>query len=372
MHGSDHICCSDGYLNLGTLVPVIGILQVGDQAWADRYTYLPLIGSFVALVWGAAALLGKRIRLSVAVSGVVAGALIATTSTQLRHWKNTRTLFEHTASVTTDDMAVTVLGSLLEQEGRVDEALEYFYRAMRFKPGYPEAHFFLGHAFDQQGKLDKAIAEYQKALWHKPIQEQTHIFMGIAFAKQNKLEEAANHYLAARTNPDSAVTHNNLGRIYQTLGRTAEAVQHYEAALKINPKMAIAHNNLGILLLQNDVTAGISHLREALKLQPENSETQFNLALALNQQQQWNEAAELFKKTLPNHLNDAKARYEFAVALAHLKRSRDATGEYAAALLIQPDFADALDGLAWILSTILTNPFVMEIKPSPWRKRRAA
>jgi tetratricopeptide (TPR) repeat protein len=338
---------------LGTLVPVIGFVQVGDQAWADRYTYLPLIGLFIAFVWLAEKLFSTKARLCVALSGTTAVILLALTAQQLAYWKNSRTLFERTAKVTTDNfMAVTLLGSLLSQEGRVDEAIEYFQRAMRYKPGYPEAHFFLGHAYDQQGKLDEALVEYQKALRAKPIQEQTHIFMAIVLAKQNKLEAAINHYQEAlKLNPDSAVPHNNLARIYQTLGRTTEAVEHYEAALRINPKLAIAHNNLGVILLQRDLGRGTLHLREALKLKPDNGETQFNLALALNQQRQWSEAAELFKKTLPEHLNDPKARYQFALALAHLNRSREAMSEYAAALLLQPDFPEALDGLSWILAT---------------------
>jgi len=338
---------------LGTLVPVIGLVQVGDQAWADRYTYLPLIGLLIALVWSAAEVLGNRVRLQVALTAILSVTLLVTTTAQLRHWKNTRTLFAHTASVTTDNyLAVTLLGSLLSQEGKQAEAIDYFHRAMRYKPGYPEAHFFLGHAYDQQGKWDEAVAEYQKALWFKPTQEQTHFFLGVTLTKQNKLEEAAGHYEAAlKLNPDSAVTHNNLARLLHTLGRTDAAIEHYHAALRINPELAIAHNNLGVLLLPSDSSEGVRHLREALRIKPGNSETEFNLALALNQQQQWSEAAELFKKTRAAHQNDPKARYEFATALARLQKTREAMGEYAAALLLQPDFPDALDGLAWILST---------------------
>ncbi|MFO1513600.1 MAG: tetratricopeptide repeat protein [Verrucomicrobiota bacterium] len=338
---------------LGTLVPVIGLVQVGDQAWADRYTYLPLIGLFIACVWGVVEVLGNRVRLQVVLAATMSVVLLATTSAQLRHWKNTRTLFEHTASVTTDNyLAVTLLGSLLSQEGKVDEAIDYFHRAMRYKPGYPEAHFFLGHAYDQQGKWDEAVVEYQKALWFKPTQEQTHFFLGVTLTKQNKLTEAVDHYEAAlKLKPDSAVTHNNLARLLQTLGRTDAAIEHYHAALQINPELAIAHNNLGVLLLPSNPTEGVRHLRSALTLKPGNGETEFNLALALNQQQQWTEAAELFKKNSTTHQSDPRARYELATALAHLRKTREAMGEYAAALLLQPDFPDALDGLAWILST---------------------
>jgi tetratricopeptide (TPR) repeat protein len=338
---------------LGTLVPVIGLVQVGDQAWADRYTYLPLIGLFVAIVWFACEIIKSRLVLQCA-SVIVAAGLIAATSAQLGYWQNTRTLFEHTDKVTPKNyMAITILGSLLAKEHKYDEAMGYYRTALRYSPGFPEAHFFLGNALDEQGKLDEAVAEYQKSLWFRPTQEQTHIFMGIALAKQKKYEEAMAHYNAAlKLNPDSAVAQNNLARLLHTLGKLDAAVEHYHAALEIDPKLALAHNNLGILLIQKGkLTEGAVQLREAMRLDPTNSETRLNLAFALNQQQQWPEAADLFSKIVRGDLPDPKAHYEFAVALAHLKRAREAMSQYASALLMQPDFPDALDGLAWILST---------------------
>jgi tetratricopeptide (TPR) repeat protein len=338
---------------LGTLVPVIGLVQVGDQAWADRYTYLPLIGLFVPVVWLADEFIKSRVVLRSA-SVIIAVALLAATSLQLRYWQNTRTLFEHANQVTPENyMAITMLGSLLAKEHKYDEAIAYYQKALRYEPTFPEAHFFLGDALDEQGKLDEAIAEYQQALWFKPTQEQTHIFLGIALGKQKKYDEAMAHYRAAlKLNPDSAVAENNLARLLHTLGRLDEAVEHYHAALEIDPKLELAHNNLGILLIQQgNLVEGVRQLRAALQLKPENAETEFNLALALNQQAQWSEAAELFAKIISLHANDAKAHCEFAGALAHLKKSRAAMSEYASALLIQQDFPDALDGLAWILST---------------------
>ena len=337
---------------LGTLVPVIGLVQVGDQAWADRYTYLPLIGLFVAIVWFACEIIKSLLVLQCA-SVIVAAGLIAATSAQLGYWQNTRSLFEHTDKVTPKNyMAITILGSLLAKEHKYDEAMGYYRTALRYSPGFPEAHFFLGNALDEQGKLDEAVAEYQKSLWFRPTQEQTHIFMGIALAKQKKYDEAMAHYNAAlKLNPDSAVAQNNLARLLHTLGKLDAAVEHYHAALEIDPKLALAHNNLGILLIQKGkLTEGAVQLREAMRLDPTNSETRLNLAFALNQQQQWPEAADLFSKIVRGDLPDPKAHYEFAVALAHLKRAREAMSQYASALLMQPDFPDALDGLAWILS----------------------
>ncbi len=339
---------------LGTLVPVIGLVQVGDQAWADRYTYLTLIGPFVALVWGAAELWGNHRRALLVIATVVGMAMLVGTTRQLQHWKNTWTLFEHTAKVTRNNqMAVTLLGSELAREGRYEEAIEYYRTALRYKPRYPEAHFYLGIALDKLGKLDEAIDEYKQALAFKPAQEETHILLGLALTKQQRYDEAAACYLAAlKRNPESARTHNNLARLYHTQGQLDAAIEHYFAALEADPHLAQAHNNLGILLLQKGRLAeGSAQLREALRLNPENLESQYNLALALNQQAQWSEAAALFAKTVGRTATDPNAHYQFALALGHLAKTREAMGHYASALLQQPDFADALNGLAWILAT---------------------
>ena len=338
---------------LGTLVPVIGLVQVGDQAWADRYTYLPLIGLFVAIVWLAGEIIKSRMVL-LSLSSLVALTLVAATTVQLGYWQDTRTLFEHTAKVTQRNyLAITILGSLLANQHKLDEAMAYYQTALRYQPDFPEAHFFMGDALDEQGKLDEALAEYQKALWFRPTQVQTHIFMGIVLGKQKKYDEAMAHYTAAlKLDPDSAVAQNNLARLYHTEGKLDEAIKHYQAALEIDPRLALAHNNLGILLIQKGrLTEGTVQLREAMQLNPTNAETQLNLALALNQQQQWPEAVELFSKIVGGNFPDPKAHCEFAVALAHLKKTRAAMSQYASALLIQPDFPEALDGLAWILST---------------------
>ena len=338
---------------LGTLVPVIGLVQVGDQAWADRYTYLPMIGLSVAVVWTAAELVKNRLALQIAAL-IAAITMLALTTLQLRYWQNTQTLFAHTKDVTRDNyLAVTILGSLLAKDGKYEAAKACYEQALRWKPNFPEAHFYLGTALDEQGRLDEAIAEYQQALWFRPTQEQTHIFLGIALAKQKKYAAAIEHYLAAlKLNPDSAITHNNLARIYHTLGQRDAAIIHYQAALDLDPKLALAHNNLGVLLLQQgDVTDGIVHLRQALKSNPTNSETMLNLGFALNQQQRWLEATNWFTKAVRNETTDPRAHYEFAAALAHTGRTREAMAQYAAALLLRQDYPEALDGLAWILST---------------------
>lgn len=349
---------------LGTLVPVIGLVQVGDQAWADRYTYLPLVGLFVAAVWGVsdlvagAAAQGVRypgIRLAVgALAAMIGLAMLADTILQLRYWKNTRTLFEHTAAVTPNNArALTVLGSLLAAEGKLEEAKRLYARALSFSPENPETHFNLGKVLDQEGKLDEAIAEYSQSLWSRQWQERAHILIGIALAKQHKHEEAAAHYREALAlDPELATVQNNLARVMHSQGRLDEARMHYEAALRLDAQLAQAQNNLGVLLLQLGQPAeGARHLREAVRLVPGDAESQYNLAVALNRQENWKEAAAIFARLAPGRPNDARLHYEFGLALANLGQTREAMSHYARALRLQPDFPDALERLAWIAAT---------------------
>ena len=338
---------------LGMLVPVIGLVQAGDQAWADRYTYLPLIGLFIVVVWGAGDLLGARSALRWLGAAVGLG-LLAGTSAQLRHWRNTRTLFEHAVQVNPhNSRAIIVLGTLLAAEGKLEEAKGFYLRALSYRPGNPEAHFNLGRALDRQGKLEEAIAEYNRAVWFRPLQEQTHLLLGIALAKQGKPGEAATHYKAAlAANPESADAENNLAKLLHTQGRFEEAIEHYSAALKIDPKLAQAHNNLGVVLLQQGrVAEGVTQLREAVRLRPGDPESEYNLGAALNQAERWDEAAGMLARLAQARPDDFKVRCQYGLALSHLQRTREAMSHYAHALLLQPDFTEALDGLAWILAT---------------------
>jgi tetratricopeptide (TPR) repeat protein len=350
---------------LGTLVPVIGLVQVGDQAWADRYTYLPLIGVFLALVWGLGDLAeekwpggaGRTNSARAVMGGMVVAvglALLAGTALQLSYWKDTRTLFAHAAQVTQHNgRAITVLGSLLAKEGKLPEAMALYSQALRYRPDNPEAHFFLGNALEQQGKPSEAVAEYAQALWFRPLQEKTHLALGIILAKQKHYDEAARHYQAALAiNPASALAHNNLARLLHTQGRLDEAIEHYSAALNLDAQLAQAHNNLGVVLIQKGRLAeGASHLQEAVRLNPSDAESQYNLALALNQQEKWEPAAAIFSRLAPGRPNDSNLYCQFGLALARLHRTREAMSRLAHSLLLQPDFPDALDRLAWILAT---------------------
>src|SRR5262249_30436360 len=152
---------------------------------------------FVIMVWGAVELV-RNGRVIVGVAMVTGLVLLIATTLQLRYWRNTRTLFEHAAAVVPDNyMAITMIGSLMAKDGKLDGAISQYHLALRLKPGFPEAHFFLGNALDEQGKLDEAIAEYRQALWFKPIMGTTHVLLGAALARKGDYDEAIAHYGAA-------------------------------------------------------------------------------------------------------------------------------------------------------------------------------
>jgi tetratricopeptide (TPR) repeat protein len=360
---------------IGMLVPVIGLVQVGEQAWADRYMYLPSIGFLISAAWGVSDIaarkkprapnLGVQASSSLQISNLGAGTLavlgglvslvaMAGTVVQLAYWRNTRTLFEHAEKVTRNNyMAIALVGSLQAAEGNPEDAIERYRRALEIRPGYAEAHYLLGDALEKQGRTEEAIAEYRQALRFKPIQFQAHISLGLALAKQHNDAEAAEHYRAAlRINPDSAVAHNNLARLMHSQGKLDEAIEHYRAAIEYGPSLAEARNNLGaVLVQQGELPEGIAQLREALRINGGNSQTELNLALALCQQGDWSQAAELFARAAGKVPWDANLHYRFGVALEHNRKPKEAMGEYASALLMQPDFPDALAALAWVLAT---------------------
>jgi tetratricopeptide (TPR) repeat protein len=260
---------------LATLLPVIGLIQLAGYSHADRYTYVPLIGVFVLLVWGAHDLT-KRWRYglkAVAVAGSVAIVLcLALTRQQLGHWKNGETLFRHALEVTESSyVAHNNLGVALHKKGQTDEAISQYQEALRLNPELAEAHYNLGNVVCEQGRIDEAISQYQEALRLKPDYAEAHYTLGVALDKKGQIDGAISQYQEAlRLKPDYAEAHYNLGTALDKKGQTDEAISQYQEALRLKPDYAEAHNNLGIALDQKDqIDGAISHYQEALRLKPD-------------------------------------------------------------------------------------------------------
>jgi hypothetical protein len=215
---------------LGTLAPAIGLVWVGDQAWADRYTYLPFIGLFILIAWSSADL-AKRYPVVKVVASVVAIAPMVATCIQMRFWKDTRTLFEHAADVTPNNyVAYTQLGELKAGDGMLGQAVELYSKALRCKQDDAQAaqvHFLLARTLERQGKLTEAQSEYLGAIKLKPNFAQAHLCLGAALARQKKYGEAAIEYQAVlKIDPDCVVAHNGLSQLPQTGTGAGQSVIH--------------------------------------------------------------------------------------------------------------------------------------------------
>ncbi len=192
---------------LGTLVPVIGLVQVGLQAMADRYTYVPLIGLFIMIAKGAPDILKdwhyRRIVLGVSV-GLILSIFMIVTRLQVQYWHDSITLFKHTLSVTANNFQIhNNLGVALADQGKNHEAIAHFKEALRIKPDFVEAHSNLGIALARQGKIEEAMVHYAEALRIKPDYAEAHYNLGVTLAGQGKIQEAIAHFAEAlRIKPD--------------------------------------------------------------------------------------------------------------------------------------------------------------------------
>jgi len=248
---------------LGMLLPVIGLVQVGGQGHADRYTYLPLIGVFIMLAWAAVDFIPawryRHQMLSAGAVGVIL-ALMACAWQQTSYWRNSESLWVHTLACTSRNyVAHNDLALVLAQQGRYAEALQHYQTALEINPHYAEAHNSIGIMLAQQGRLAEAIQHFQRALEIKPTFVAAHNSMGNALADQKRYAEAIKHYQRAlETNPDSAEAHYNLGNVLALQGRYAEAIEHFQRTLQINPDDVKARNSLdAALALQGKPTKEI-------------------------------------------------------------------------------------------------------------------
>lgn len=306
---------------LGTLVPVIGLVQVGNQAMADRYTYIPLIGLFIIVSWGLAELANK-VRLprpALPIAGGIALAILGViTQRQVAYWKDSTSLWTRALAVTSDNhVAHNNLGRELAESGRIDEAIAEYNAALRIKPAYATARTNLGVALAKRGKSADAVASYNEALRIKPDLPETHSNLGAALAAQGKLAEAIDEYRTAiRLNPNLADAHANLGLALVGSGRVDEGIGEYATALRLKPDFVEVHNNYGYALAsQGRLEDAIPHFKEAIRLKPDFVLAHVNLAMTLANAERKPEAIREFKEVLridPSHqmAKEAIARLE--------------------------------------------------------------
>ena len=262
---------------LGTLVPVIGLIQVGKQAIADRYTYIPLIGLFIVIAWGTLDFFAKwrfpyKNILFFASAGVLLPTLMILTWMQVYHWKNAITLFEHAIKVTDNNyVAHNNLAIALSGRGKINEAIHHYEEVVRIRPNDTEALFNLGNAFYDHKGLDKAAFYYNKALEVDPAHAGAHNNLANLLFTQGKYGEAVAQYTEVlKESPDDIGARINLANVLFVIGRLDEAILLYNEVLKRNPKEADAHFNLGNLLLNKGETqSAMRHFAETINIDPE-------------------------------------------------------------------------------------------------------
>ncbi|MGO8835915.1 MAG: tetratricopeptide repeat protein [Limisphaerales bacterium] len=271
---------------VGTLVPVIQLVQSGQQAMADRFTYIPSLGVLILVVWGAHELT-RRWRhqaVALALAGSVAMVLcLAVTRQQLGYWQDSETLFRHTLEVTENNyIAHKTLGDALLDKGQMDEAIGQYEEAIRIRPNYDEAHNNLGSALARKHQIDGAISQYQEAIRIRPDFVSAHYNLGVALSAKGQIDEAAGQFQEAiRLKPNYADAHNSLGIAFARKHQMDEAMSQFQEAIRLKPDGAEAHYNLGnAFFIKGQTAEAISQYQEAIRLKPDYANAQKNLNLA--------------------------------------------------------------------------------------------
>jgi Tfp pilus assembly protein PilF len=271
---------------LGTLVPVIGIVQVGGQIMADRYFYIPSIGLFIALVFGLADI-AKSWRVVPALSAGIGGGILlilaTLTNAQIQRWRDSFTLFEHTLAVTPPNLRIEHnLGIALGASDRYDEAAAHFAKALQIDPNFYDALVAMGVTRAHQGHLPEATEYFQAAIRSQPDAPKARVQLAHALWTENRDEAALEEMdRASQLAPQDASIRADFGLALALVGRIPEAIEQLHEALRLNPNSAEAHNNLGLALLASGkARESIAEFEAAMHLKPELKGTAENLQRA--------------------------------------------------------------------------------------------
>ncbi len=310
---------------LGMLVPTIGLVQVGGQLMADRYTYLPSVGLCIIVAWAMADLVARRplLRESIILAAAAAVALCAVlTSRHAEVYHDSRTLWE--AALRTNPQSLIAHDNLAKwmiENGRLPEALDHCRQALALRPDDPAAQLNLAEISLREGKADDAVASCLKSIAIQPRNERFYETLGRAYLKQGRLDQAiAAFEQALQIQPAFAEAWCNMGFALLQQRRLPQAISAYQEALDLNPAYALAHNDLGGILRQMGRTGkAMAHFRRAAELRPDFGEAHYNIAELLLQQGRTNDALVEYKKalvTLPN-LAPAQSRIHEILLRCH-------------------------------------------------------
>ncbi len=354
---------------LGTQIPIIGLVQIGSLAFADRYTYLPLLGLFIAIVWGAELLTRERrdLRLACVVGGTMAIFICLTlTGEQLTYWQNSETLFRHALQVTENNsLAQMNLANSLNEAGRTDEAIQHFAESLRLQPDNALAHNNLGIAYSQKGQTNEALAEYREAIRLQPDYATGYYNLGNYYFRIDQVEDAIRCYRQSiQLQPDSGLAHNALGLALSRIGQLDEAFRELQTAVTLLPKYADAHFGLAkIYAGKNKKDDAIREFQITLALQPNNADAHYYLGTALGLKGKTEEAIRHFQETIRLKPGHAGAYYNLGIALDQLGQTGSAIIQFNAAILCSPNYVMAYNHLGLALyKTGQTNDAILAFK----------
>ena len=327
----------------GTLVPVIGLVQIGSQPVADRYSYLPYVGLFILIVWAIAEIVKRRPalrRVTAAGAVVVIAAFAVLAHRQVRHWRDGITLWTHALAVTERNYrAHHGLGAALEAGGRVAEAAAQYEAALRIRPAYVESLNNLAGIRSDQGRLDAAAAYLTTALSVLPDHVESLATFGVVRTRQGRVEEAIRLLERARAlRPDSASIRNGLAFALSAAGRFAAARAELEAAVRLAPGDPELLANLGLVMGdQGDRDAAIRTLRQALAVAPDHARSRYGLGVMLGDAGRLEEALTELDAAIRRDPQLADAQHAYGRTLARAGRAGEAIAALETAVRLQPD-----------------------------------
>ena len=340
------------------IFPTMGVIGFTVVIAADKFAYLPSIGllmvlaSFLGWFCSTAASAGRRLAVAVIVLALT-GAEAAATRQYLAHWRDSMSLGEYMLSLTPNSGQVhNSLASTLQSQGRLDEAISHYRRALQARPYDALVYNNLGAALEAKGNLSEAIACYYKALKLLPDCDEAYYNLGIALHSQGDSNQAIyNLRKAISINPDYADAHNNLGIILSKQGRLDEAITHFQKAVRLKSGNASMHGNLGdAFQLLRRLNEAADQYREALRLKPDDIDVCFKLGGILESQGKIDEAISLYRQILPFKTNSAELHCKLGIALSQRGETDKAISHYREAIRLKPDYAQAHINLGITLS----------------------
>jgi len=337
---------------IGMLVPVIGLVQVGDQAWADRYAYLPTVGLLVALVLGLAEATAARAGLGrglVGLAVVAAAALAFVTTRTLPHWQSSRALYERAIAVTDDNfVAHNNLGLVYLERGDVASAERHFKEAARILPGYVPALFNLALVAERKSEFQDAVNQLMKLLEVRPGHPETLIKLaGLARAGGDMAQSAAFYEQASEANPSNPLVYAAFARFLLETGEIDRALNSAKSALTIDPSLGEAWLVKGeVEMRQGESEEAARSLTRAVELAPYSAEAQAAYGRLRAFAGDTASARQAFERSIQIQPDSARSRYDFGTLLLRLGERDAARGQFQAVNDLNPGDPEALTALA--------------------------